>query len=291
MKNLVLFLLITFISCNTMNDEYAFEEKLFNCIKDNKVLIDVEKIFKDEEILKETDGDSYIKMIKRIHQKPEIIYNDKLLHEKLDTVKNFPLNLRCNIDTIGMSNSRIEKLQEIKDLKIDNLTSLFLENYTYDDLKQPYYKLFFLNTIGFIIHKEKFRVAIPKLSKKPLPHNVLKVMVTKNKKVLLNGKEISINKLKKSAKKFLAEDSNKNEIELMLLGKQKQISGSISLSNQRDTNYDFYLIVYNELKKSYYEMREEYSIKYFKQSYKNLDKKKSKEINKLIPFLLSEGEE
>jgi len=64
----------------------------------------------------------------------------------------------------------------------------------------------------------------------------------------------------------------------------------VSLQNDRGTNYDTYLTVYNELQAAYRELRDEESEKKFGTVFDNLTRDQKKEIIEVYPMKLSEAE-
>ena len=64
----------------------------------------------------------------------------------------------------------------------------------------------------------------------------------------------------------------------------------ISLQNDRGTEYDTYLNVYNELKSAYHELWEERAQQYYNKAYDQLSKQEQKHIRKEVPLVISEAE-
>jgi hypothetical protein len=64
----------------------------------------------------------------------------------------------------------------------------------------------------------------------------------------------------------------------------------ISLKNDRGTEYETYLTVYNELKAAYNEIWDEEAQKQYGKSYSDLDFEAKKAIRADIPFVISEAE-
>jgi len=64
----------------------------------------------------------------------------------------------------------------------------------------------------------------------------------------------------------------------------------VSLQNDRETSYETYISVYNELKAAYNDIRQEEALKRHGKAYDNLNKEAQKAIRKDIPLVISEAE-
>jgi biopolymer transport protein ExbD len=119
--------------------------------------------------------------------------------------------------------------------------------------------------------------------------NVFNVLVNSYNQLLVEEQVMSIHDLKNEAKKFIVNN-----------GKDPELSDSpkdaiISLKTDRGTKYEVYLIVMDELKKAYNELRSEYmgiTIEEYLEL-ENDPKKthpKYEEAKEVIPYQLSEAE-
>ena len=135
--------------------------------------------------------------------------------------------------------------------------------------------------------------------------NVLKVLVNKNDRLMVNGKPDDIVNLRNEVREFLRNDDihspvsadhrpekKKEPLHFPLLGGDIYPSkGVISLKNDRGTSYEMYITVQNELAAAIRELRDELSQQYFGMRYDQLvDDKKIKAIQKAIPVSISEAE-
>ena len=66
--------------------------------------------------------------------------------------------------------------------------------------------------------------------------------------------------------------------------------GVISLQNTRDTDYEVYIRVQNELTRAFNEVRDEVSMMKFGKKFADLEKEQSSVITKAIPLKISEAE-
>lgn len=126
--------------------------------------------------------------------------------------------------------------------------------------------------------------------------NVLKVLVSKSDALLVQGKFIDIRDLKETAKSFLSNPQNKEDLPEMEerdipgLGKIKVSKGVISLKNDRGTSYDAYIQVQNELAAAISELRDQLSRQKYGERFVDLNATKSEAISKAVPVAISEAE-
>ncbi len=135
--------------------------------------------------------------------------------------------------------------------------------------------------------------------------NVLKVLVSKSDRLMVNNKPDDVSNLRYEVKEFLRNtdihnpispedkpEKKKKSINLPLLGGEVWPSnGVISLKNDRGTSYDMYIQVQNELAAAIRELRDELTQQYFGMRFKQLtDNNKIKAIQKAIPIAISEAE-
>lgn len=126
--------------------------------------------------------------------------------------------------------------------------------------------------------------------------NVLKVLVSKSDALLVQGKFIDIRELKETAKNFLSNPQNREDLpeleykDIPGLGKIKVSKGVISLKNDRGTSYDTYINVQNELAAAISELRDELSKQKFGEKFTDLNSSKSDAISKAVPVAISEAE-
>jgi len=135
--------------------------------------------------------------------------------------------------------------------------------------------------------------------------NVLKVLVSKSDRLMVNNKPDDISNLRNEVREFLRNDDihsptsaegrpekKKEPLNFPILGgKIWPSKGIISLQNDRGTSYDMYIQVQNELAAAIRELRDELSKQYFGMRYDQLvDDKKIKAIQKAIPVAISEAE-
>ena len=127
--------------------------------------------------------------------------------------------------------------------------------------------------------------------------NVFEVLVNSSDQLLVEGEPMQISSLRESAKEFIANPENKDnlpeltekefpEIGVMTVPKNH----IISLQNSRGTSYEMYLHVQNELEAAYREIRNEVARRKFGKKYKELNSDRKKAIKEAYPQVISEAE-
>lgn len=130
--------------------------------------------------------------------------------------------------------------------------------------------------------------------------NLLLVFVAGSGNIMAGGKVISLDALKDKAKEFIL-----NPLDDKDLPEKKDTAiempdgskwtypvseGVISLQNTRDTSYERYIQVQNELTRAFNEVRDEVSMSKFGKKFADLSDAESKVITKAIPMKISEAE-
>ena len=130
--------------------------------------------------------------------------------------------------------------------------------------------------------------------------NLLLVFVSGSGGIMAGGKIIHLDALKDKAKEFILnplEDKDlpeKKPTEIEMPDGSKWTypvsEGVISLQNTRDTSYERYIEVQNELTRAFNEVRDELSMSKFNKEFKDLTEAENKVITKAIPMKISEAE-
>jgi biopolymer transport protein ExbD len=130
--------------------------------------------------------------------------------------------------------------------------------------------------------------------------NLLLVFVSGSGNIMAGGKVISLNALKDKAKEFILNpfdnkdlpEKKNTDIEMPDGSKWTYpvSEGVISLQNTRDTSYEVYIQVQNELTRAFNEVRDEVSMAKFGKKFADLSDAESKVITKAIPMKISEAE-
>ena len=130
--------------------------------------------------------------------------------------------------------------------------------------------------------------------------NLLLVFVSGSGNIMAGGKVISLNALKDKAKEFILnplDDKDLPEKKPTVLDMPDGSKwtypvseGVISLQNTRDTSYEVYIQVQNELTRAFNEVRDEVAMAKFGNKFADLSEEERKVITKAIPMKISEAE-
>ena len=130
--------------------------------------------------------------------------------------------------------------------------------------------------------------------------NLLLVFVSGSGNIMAGGKVISLDALKDKAKEFILNplddkdlpEKKPTDIEMPDGSKWTYpvSEGVISLQNTRDTSYQRYIEVQNELTRAFNEVRDEVAMAKFGKKFVDLDEAERKVITKAIPMKISEAE-
>ena len=130
--------------------------------------------------------------------------------------------------------------------------------------------------------------------------NVLLVFVNASGQLMAGDEQLDIKALKDKAKEFIV---NANDDENMPEKEEKEIDmpdgskwtymeskGVISLQTTRDTGYDMYIQVQNELTRAFNEIRDEVAQSKFSKPFSDLNEDERGVITKAVPMKISEAE-
>jgi biopolymer transport protein ExbD len=130
--------------------------------------------------------------------------------------------------------------------------------------------------------------------------NVLLVFVNAAGQIMAGNESMDIRGLKDKAKEFILnpmDDENlpeKKDTEIDLCDGSKWTypvsEGVISLQTTRDTNYEVYIMVQNELSRAFNEVREQVSMQKFGHSFADLNEDQRSAVTKAVPQKISEAE-
>ena len=130
--------------------------------------------------------------------------------------------------------------------------------------------------------------------------NVLLVFVNASGQLMAGDESMDIRGLKDKAKEFILnpmEDENlpeKKETEIEMEDGSKWVypvsEGVVSLQTTRDTNYEVYITVQNELTRAFNEIRDDVSMQKFGVVFSELTEDQRSAITKAVPLKISEAE-
>ncbi len=150
--------------------------------------------------------------------------------------------------------------------------------------------IFFLVTTT-IVEDKGITVKLPPWSEEPpeveqlKSRNVFAVLVNAQNQLLVRGEPADIGQLRERAKEFILNPQRREDLS------ERPTRAIISLKNDRGTNYETYLEVYNELKGAYNELWDELSRRKYGVPYsEDLPLAYRKAIKDEVPMVLSEAE-
>jgi len=149
--------------------------------------------------------------------------------------------------------------------------------------------IFFLVTTT-IVNDQGIMVKLPpyieiKIPPPPIPpRNILSVKINKENTLLVESEILDISQLKEATKNFILNPTRSEK----LARSPKQ--AVVSLQNDRETSYNAYIEVYNELKAAYEELWNNRSLQRYGQDYDHLTLKAQRDIRNQIPLVISEAE-
>lgn len=148
--------------------------------------------------------------------------------------------------------------------------------------------IFFLVTTTILTDKG-ITVKLPPWENDPptneLPdRNVLSVKVNAENALLVEGELADVKQLKERTMEFIMNPNKSLQLP------SKPTSAIISLQNDRGTDYETYIEVYNELKAAYNQLWREASFRQYGEAYVDLNKDQQKTIRAQIPLVISEAE-
>ena len=124
--------------------------------------------------------------------------------------------------------------------------------------------------------------------------NVLEILINGNDELLVEGQTTNLKDLSLQAIQFLDNNGTRQCDYCNGIGNTNSSDhpnkAIISFASHRNTSYDAYINVYDELIKAYYTLRDELSLKQYDINYKELKKDEKEVIEKMYPMLLSEAE-
>ena len=124
--------------------------------------------------------------------------------------------------------------------------------------------------------------------------NILEIKVNSKNELFVENEVVSIDELKDITKNFL---DNNGDTSCAYCNGSNDVNSSdnpqkavVSLSNDKQTSYEFYIKVQDEITKAYYELRSHYSETILNKPSNLLTKADIKNLREAYPFILSEAE-
>ncbi len=134
---------------------------------------------------------------------------------------------------------------------------------------------------------------------KVLDKDLFVVLVNKDDKLMVEKKPMHARELRKTLKDFLMNMNNNledkqypgyTEESIPGIGRVKVTKAIVSIQNDRGTSYQKFIEVQNEIVAAYNEVKDYYSLKYYKRPFKDLKENQQDLIKQIIPQKISEAE-
>lgn len=129
----------------------------------------------------------------------------------------------------------------------------------------------------------------------PIPErNILKIAINAKDEIMIDEAIVTIAEVKDSSKTFI-DNNGDSSCEYCKGNGRPELSDNpnkavISLKTDRNTTYNQFIEVQDELTKAYYELRETYSKEVLKKSIDDLTDTELEKVRNAYPFILSEAE-
>ncbi len=126
--------------------------------------------------------------------------------------------------------------------------------------------------------------------------NVLVVLVNSNNQLMVEENELQVSQLKNKTKEFLLNSKNDENLPekykktIEYIGNMDVTKGVISLKTDRETSYEMFIKVMNELVAAGNEIKDQFSMRQFGKKYNNLPKHLQKAVKEAVPAVISESE-
>jgi biopolymer transport protein ExbD len=126
--------------------------------------------------------------------------------------------------------------------------------------------------------------------------NILPVLINSKDQVMIREKLVSFNEIRKITREFLLNPENRSDLpetelkEIGTLGKIPVTKGVISIQNQRETSYETYIHVLNELEGAGRAVKDEFSREQFGKPFEILDIPRQEMVRKARPCMISEAD-
>ena len=160
--------------------------------------------------------------------------------------------------------------------------------------------IFFLVATTMDADQGIIRKLPPMISSNPIEfhkRDILEVLINRDDKLMVGGKEIDIRKLREIVREFILNPLNSEqlpeliEVPVKFFGDIKITKKHvISLRSDRGTSYKMYIAVQNELVAAYNELREELAQKKWQTTFSSLTHNQKKAITTIFPMKISEAE-
>jgi len=126
--------------------------------------------------------------------------------------------------------------------------------------------------------------------------NVFAVLVNSKNQLMVEGEQLNIKQLKEKTREFLLNPQKKENLPENLrktidyIGEVEVTKGIISLKTDRETSYEMFIKVVNELTAAGNEIKNEFSLHHFGKKYEDLPRHLQSAVKEAVPTVISESE-
>lgn len=159
--------------------------------------------------------------------------------------------------------------------------------------------IFFLVATTMDIDTGMIRKLSPQTDQPPpeiKERNVWVVLVNAKDQLMIEGDQMPLSMLRSKTKEFLLNPTNKENLPekrteiIEPFGEIEVTKGIISVKNDRETSYDMFMKVMNELVAAGNEIKDEFSMKHFSKKYEDLPDHLQSAVKSAVPTVISESE-
>jgi len=320
MKNyLYLFLVLVCSACAT-STSYEVEDQHYNCLKENfqnkenanldEIILEYENKLIEQGFLQDHSSASFLKGINAIAEKggqlpsiPSTLSRSMLLSRQYNSTCSKDIQ-----DSILLSNSRFTevtketknvftRIGEAGDIDPKSVVEGMAKIYKQEDFDHPLYRINVFFVISFLQQFENQDRGIVGGLKRPSSAPIsekwtMKLFLNKQNEIFINDEEVSFDQFTEKVDQFFARSRTESKQSKRIKDRGNYALGRafINFGNEKETDYDFYLKVYKQLKNIHAKLLSELSMEVYNQPFDKLNKEQQKSIKGLQPWMVSESE-
>lgn len=299
MKTSILYLLFgittTFCFAQKERIEVKMADCLFQSYEDKgealqKLLSDHEQLLIDENILEDSSGKSYRKAYENQMNSKNIKLPSKLFMNEFSKLKSLDVDKRAKCiedtqkDSLKYDYSKFSKFQSImaetEGMSVSNPVIGKRLHFTLsdEDLELDFYKIVTYAIMQTIDAESGIKRKLPEIEEKQYSetdlNNAFKIHVNSDSETVIDDKVVDLKKIKSQVVAYL---------------KTSTSTPIISLTVERETLYQTYIAVQNEIVAAYNFVRNELAQDKYNTTYDKLTKEQAEEIRIVYPKNLIEG--
>ena len=271
---------------------YELETKLWNALVPiyaqtgqdlESIYFNLEEYFVEEALLTNRNASGYEKLLKSKRLTLYTPYIDSVRGNMVSFAMALELYYlqEFSKDSQMVKKSRLYQLKKelsAAEISMDDFQKLFTEELNTNDLGHKLYQfmaqLVMINITPFNTGAAVMEAKAPQ-SEEVSADDILSITVNENDSLYCNGRPVSRNELM-----IIAEDHLSS----------RRSTAIIVILYDPDSDYEYYMSVFNGLKAVNEELRNEYALRVYKKNYNELDAASQAKVKALFPFVVSEVE-